>query len=215
MHTSSVSLISKSLSFSSSSSLIPGSRVLRVGQEATFTPGYTLSKLPVSTKELALIKEHTRKMGMTSFSELVNDKATTVAVLDAMEQHNWVHLACHAHQNVGEATESGFLLHNGILDLAVINRRSFKNKGLAFLSACETTAGDEKLPDEAVQLESGMLMAGYTSVIATTWSVNDADAPFVAGKVYERSMKDGKLGNGEAGKALHKAVAELWGSATA
>ncbi|KDN33405.1 hypothetical protein RSAG8_13499, partial [Rhizoctonia solani AG-8 WAC10335] len=148
---------------SSPSSLGPGSRVLGVGQEATAIPGYRLNKLPGTTKELNLMKQHTEKMIGVEFSELKGDKATKAAVLDAMEQHDWVHLACHAHQNVGSATESGFFLHDGILDLASINRRSFKNKGLAFLSACQTATGDAKLPDEAVHLASGMLMAGYSS----------------------------------------------------
>jgi CHAT domain-containing protein len=54
-----------------------------------------------------------------------------------------------------------------------------------------------------------MLMAGYPSVIASMWSVMDKDAPFVADRVYAQLMKDGKVGNGEAGKALHHAVAGL------
>ncbi|KDN32952.1 hypothetical protein RSAG8_13960, partial [Rhizoctonia solani AG-8 WAC10335] len=66
-----------------------------------------------------------------------------------------------------------------------------------------------KLPDEAVHLASGMLMAGYTSVIATMWSVVDSDAPLVADKVYHQLINNGQLGNGEAGKALHNAVAGL------
>ncbi|KAF8752417.1 TPR-like protein [Rhizoctonia solani] len=86
--------------------------------------------------------------------------------------------------NVVNATKSGFFLHDGTLDLAAINRRSFRNKGLAFLSACQTATGDDKLPDEAIHLASGMLMAGYPSVIATRWSVKDEDAPFVADRVY-------------------------------
>ncbi|KAF8752336.1 TPR-like protein [Rhizoctonia solani] len=130
-------------------------------------------------------------------------------VLDAMDEHDWVHLACHAHQNVINATKSGFFLHDGTLDLAAINRRSFRNKGLAFLSACQTATGDHKLPDEAIHLASGMLMAGYPSVIATRWSVKDADAPFIADRVYAELMKEGKVGNGEAGRALHSAVAAL------
>ncbi|KDN46869.1 hypothetical protein RSAG8_03946, partial [Rhizoctonia solani AG-8 WAC10335] len=196
---------------SSPSSLGPGSRVLGVGQEFTSTPGYRLNKLPGTTKELDLMKAHTEGVVNVKYSELKGEKATTAAVLDAMEQHDWVHLACHAHQNVGSATESGFFLHDGILDLASINRRSLKNKGLAFLSACQTATGDAKLPDEAVHLASGMLMAGYSSVIATMWSVVDDDAPFVADKVYDQLMKDGKVGNGEAGRALHDAVAGLQG----
>ncbi|CAE6421583.1 unnamed protein product [Rhizoctonia solani] len=168
---------------SAPSSLHRDCRVLAIGQPNT--PGR--SSLPGTIKELASVK----------------------ALLDAMETHDWIHLACHAHQNVDDPTKSGFFLHDGTLDLALINRRSLKNKGLAFLSACQTATGDENLPDEAVHLASGMLMAGYTSVIATMWSVNDADAPLVADKVYGELIKGGQLGNGEAGRALHNAVAEL------
>ena len=52
-------------------------------------------------------------------------------------------------------------------------------------------------------------MAGYTSVIGTMWSVLDKDAPVVAGSVYGQLMEHGHVGNGEAGIALHYAVAEL------
>ncbi|CAE6541290.1 unnamed protein product [Rhizoctonia solani] len=200
------------LSESSSPNLLTnGTHILAVSQEATSLPGYKLSKLPGTSKELACIKSHAQQIGNIDFSALAGDKATTTAVLAAMETHDWVHLACHAHQNVGDATKSGFFLHDGILDLASINRRSFKGKGLAFLSACQTATGAESLPDEAVHLASGMLMAGYTSVIATMWSVNDEDAPFVADKVYGELMRGGKIGNGKAGKALHNAVTELRG----
>ncbi|CAE6541417.1 unnamed protein product [Rhizoctonia solani] len=179
------------------------SRVLAIGQTAT--PGH--SALPGTAMELESVKAHVQ--GKTTYLQLVDDQATTTDALNAMEQCDWVHLACHAHQNVGSATESGFFLHDGVLDLASINRRSLKNKGLAFLSACQTATGDDKLPNEAVHLASGMLMAGYTSVIATMWSVMDSDAPLVADKVYAQLMVEGKLGNGEAGKALHNAVAGL------
>ncbi|CAE6473581.1 unnamed protein product [Rhizoctonia solani] len=188
---------------STPSTLGINSGLLAIGQQAT--PGH--SRLPGTATELALVKAHTEPI--SRYSQLIDHQATTTAVLDAMEQHHWVHLACHAHQNVDNATESGFFLHDGTLDLAAINRRSFRNKGLAFLSACQTATGDQELPDEAIHLASGMLMAGYTSVIATMWSVGDSDAPVVADEVYARLMKDGKLGNGEAGRALQEAVAVL------
>ncbi|KAJ1301079.1 hypothetical protein OPQ81_003497 [Rhizoctonia solani] len=188
---------------STPSSLSRDSRMLVIGRQAT--PGCT--PLPGIATEIAYVKEHTHNR--VNYSQLLGSQAVTTVVLDAMEQHDWVHLACHAHQNVNDATKSGFFLHNGTLDLASINRRSFKNKGLAYLSACQTATGDEGLPDEAIHLASGMLMAGYTSVIGTMWSVHDKDAPLVSNKVYSELTKDGKIGNGEAGRALHKAVAEL------
>ncbi|CAE6538344.1 unnamed protein product, partial [Rhizoctonia solani] len=178
-------------------------RVLAIGQAKT--PDH--APLPGTSQELEYLKAHTQDIA--EYSQLMDSQATTAAVLDAMERHDWVHFACHAHQNIKDPTKSGFFLHDGTLDLTAINQRSFKNKGLAFLSACQTATGDEKLPDEAIHLASGMLMAGYPSVIATMWSVSDGDAPFVADKVYARLMKDRKVGNGEAGKALHYAVAAL------
>ncbi|CAE7198178.1 unnamed protein product [Rhizoctonia solani] len=188
---------------STPSTLNCNSQVLAIGQAAT--PGH--KPLPGTTTELEHIKSHVKNKAR--YSELIDAQATPETVLDAMVEHDWVHLACHAHQNVHDPTKSGFFLHGGTLDLAAINRRSFKKKGLAFLSACQTAAGDETLPDEAVHLASGMLMTGYSSVIATMWSVADADAPFVADKVYGQLMKKGMLGNGEAGRVLHDAVEGL------
>ncbi|CEL58410.1 hypothetical protein RSOLAG1IB_08517 [Rhizoctonia solani AG-1 IB] len=185
------------------SSLGPGSQLLAVGLQ--FTPGQT--PLMGTAGELSSIQAHTYHVA--GYTQLLNDQATTTAVLDAMETHDWVHLACHANQNIVDPTKSGFYMHDGTLDLASINRRSFKGKGLAFLSACQTAKGDEKLPEKAIHLASGMLMAGYSSVIATMWSVIDDDAPLVADRVYAQLMKGGKIGNRESGKALHKAVGEL------
>ncbi|KAF8702664.1 TPR-like protein, partial [Rhizoctonia solani] len=174
-----------------------------VGQAAT--PG--LTPLPGTTIELGYLQAHSKQR--TDYWQLTDERATRKAVLDAMDEYDWVHLACHASQDLRDSTKSRFYLHDGTLDLSAINQRTFRSKGLAYLSACQTATGDEKLPDEAIHLASGMLMAGYRSVIASLWSVVDEDAPFVADKVYGRLLEDGKVGNGEAGRALHDAVAGL------
>jgi CHAT domain-containing protein len=177
--------------------------VLAVGQEAT--PGH--NPLPGTKAELAYIKEHA--LAPLCYTQLDGPNATTGTVLLDMEKHDWVHLACHAHQNLKDPVESGFFLHDGTLSLASITQKLFKNKGLAFLSACQTAQGDKTLPDEAVHLASGMLMAGYPSVIATMWSVKDADAPVIADKVYGELFKDGRMDYQDAAKALHVAVNQL------
>lgn len=41
------------------------------------------------------------------------------------------------------------------------------NGSLAFISACETAMGDEKLPDEAMSLGASFLFSDFRSVIAT------------------------------------------------
>ncbi|KAB5588324.1 aromatic di-alanine and TPR containing protein [Ceratobasidium theobromae] len=181
------------------------SRLLSVGQEATRGQG----RLPGTRLELDAIEACAGSP--LHCMRLEGSDATCAAVLDAIEQHDWVHLACHAHQNVHDPTDSGFFLDDGVLSLATITQKSFKNKGLAFLSACQTATGDQKIADEAVHLASGMLMAGYPSVIATMWSVKDSDAPIIAKEVYGRLLKDGKMDHRDAARALHEAVAHLRG----
>ncbi|KEP46739.1 aromatic di-alanine and TPR containing protein [Rhizoctonia solani 123E] len=150
---------------SAPSSLNRNCRVLAVGQATT--PGH--NPLPGTIEELTHVKAHAHNKA--GYLQLIDNQATIASVLDAMEQHDWVHLACHTHQNVNDPNKSGFYLHDSTLDLSAINQRSFKNKGLAFLSACQTATGNKKLPDEAIHLASGMLMAGYPSVIVMMWSV--------------------------------------------
>ncbi|KAB5590456.1 Large tegument protein deneddylase [Ceratobasidium theobromae] len=181
------------------------SRLLSVGQEATRGQG----RLPGTRLELDAIEACAQSP--LHCMRVEGSEATCAVVLDALEQHNWVHLACHAHQNVHDPTDSGFFLHDGVLSLATITQKSFKNKGLAFLSACQTATGDQKIADEAVHLASGMLMAGYPSVIATMWSVKDSDAPIIAKGVYGRLLRDGKMDHRGAARALHEAVAHLRG----
>lgn len=88
-------------------------------------------------------------------------------------------------------------------------QKSLSNKGLAFLSACETAMGDKERPDESVHLASGMLLAGYPSVIASMWSIKDSDAPVVANGVYSQLLKGGRMDYWSAAKALHDATNKL------
>ncbi|KAH7320326.1 CHAT domain-containing protein [Rhizoctonia solani] len=180
------------------------SRILAIGQE--HTPGH--SPLPATVTELAHIRKRAAE-GAVRCSQLDGSRATRSAVLDTMEGYDWIHLACHAHQNLKDPTQSGFFLHDGVLSLAEITQKSFKNKGLAFLSACQTAKGDKELADESVHLASGMLIAGYPSVIATMWSIMDVDAPAMAEEVYGQLIKDGRMDHRDIAKALHIATSAL------
>ncbi|KAF8597857.1 hypothetical protein BDV93DRAFT_406934, partial [Ceratobasidium sp. AG-I] len=142
------------------------SGVLAVSQEST--PG--LSKLPGTKRELAHIKE--RLEGLP-YVQLEDIQATPQVVLNAMEKYECVHLACHGSQHADNPTQSCFHLHGGTLTLEQIAQRALKNKRLAFLSACQTAKGHHRMPDEAIHLAAGMLVAGYPSVIATMWSISD------------------------------------------
>jgi CHAT domain-containing protein len=164
--------------------------------------------LPGTVTELAAVRAQSHQQNLR-FTQLDGTNATSTAVLDAMKTHSWIHLACHATQNVRTPTSSAFILHDGPLNLSTIIQNSLTNKGLAFLSACQTATGDTGLPDEAVHLAAGMLMAGYPSVIGTMWSIKDQDAPKVAEHMYKVLFKGGAPDwRGSAG-ALHRAASRL------
>jgi CHAT domain-containing protein len=93
--------------------------------------------------------------------------------------------------------------------LSRIISHPFPHADFAFLSACQTATGDEKLPEEAIHLAAGLLAAGYRSVIATMWSIKDDDAPLIAREVYPRLICGPLPDSSQAAHALHHAVKRL------
>ncbi|KAE9399781.1 TPR-like protein [Gymnopus androsaceus JB14] len=153
--------------------------VLIVSQPAT--PGYP--NLPGTLEEAKVIEKYTG-----SAKHLMHDEATTEAVIQDMDTHDIVHFACHGIQDFQDPLDSAFVLYDQKLKLKTLMSLSLKNAQLAFLSACETATGDEKLPEEAVHLAASMLAIGYPSVVATLWSIGDKEAPYVADKFYEKIL---------------------------
>jgi hypothetical protein len=168
------------------------------------------STLPGTTMEVNNIEQRLNS-STTRFTRLDKVQSTVDSVLQAMETHNWVHLACHAYQNLSKPTRSAFKLHDGELTLQQIMDKQFKGGEFAFLSSCETATGNLHLPDEVVHLAAGMLFAGYKTVIGTMWSIADNHAPTVADEVYKHLIDEttGKLDSSRAAYALHRALARL------
>ncbi|KAF5340069.1 hypothetical protein D9611_012362 [Ephemerocybe angulata] len=172
------------------------------------------SHIPGTTTEVQSIYNLATKNGLRA--ERFDGGAITPATcLDSMEKFSSIHLACHAYQDATNPLESRFLFHKGSLDLFTILQRNLKDADLAFLSACQTSTGSEKLPDEAVHLAAGMLAAGYRRVVATMWAIQDEHAPHVAKDFYQYLLKhrDPAHASGFDGthsaRALHHATQEL------
>ena len=173
--------------------------------------------IPGTTKEvltiMQLLKNHS-----VQFLCLEGEVATVNQGLAYMETHSCIHFACHAHQNTKEPLESRFILYNGGLKLSDIIKRNFEGADLAYLSACQTSTGDEKLSEEAVHLAAGMLAAGYQSVVATMWSISDQYGPQVAEDFYAKLLSQdlepeleqlSGLSTDNAARALHYSTQKL------
>jgi CHAT domain-containing protein len=165
------------------------------------TPGQTA--LPNTEVELNLIQEQASKF---SVRLLKGPDALLGSVIEGMEAHSWVHFACHAIQDTTEPTKSALCLHDKPLELSTVITKSFPHADFAFLSACQTATGDERLSAEAIHLAAGLMLAGYCGVIATMWSIKDKDAPVIAGHMYDELFSDTTPDSTKAALALHCAV---------
>ena len=162
------------------------------------------AQLPGTIDEVIVIQKY-----IPGISRLEGPDATRETVLHKMNIFPWVHLACHGVQDARDPIQSAFLLEDGPLSLADLLKASFEHTQLAFLSACQSAAGDAGIPEEAFHLASGMLAAGYSSVVGTMWSIHDQDAPFVAEEFYRYLMDDSGGDVRRSAYALHHAVTKL------
>ncbi|CAG8589211.1 16081_t:CDS:2, partial [Acaulospora colombiana] len=146
-----------------------------------------VSSIPNTKEELECIK---KRLGDRDHIILNDQEGTKERVMKAMMDSNWLHCACHGSQRQDEPTKSGLILEDGHLTLEEIIKLDLPNAEFAFLSACQTTTGEESLSDEAVHIAGGMLLAGYRGVVATMWSIQDDLAPEVADEFYRYIMTD-------------------------
>jgi CHAT domain-containing protein len=141
---------------------------------------------------------------------LVGKQATVEAVKVKLQESSWVHLACHGRQDLVEPTKIHLQLYEGNLDLETILRMPLPSAQFVFLAACQTAMGDAGLVNESFHLGGGFITAGFSSVIGTMWSMNDADGPTVAETVYSHLFRDGQQPqSSDAAEALQLAVKEL------
>ncbi|VDC06467.1 unnamed protein product [Peniophora sp. CBMAI 1063] len=206
-YTPSLSAMTRSIDASTQQHTAPG--ILVVTQPAT--PG--LSRLPGTTIEGTRLRE-VFAASQTPSMALNGNEATTDAVKLALKEHSWLHLACHGRQEVTDPLKSAFALYDGPLSLSDLMVITADNAELAFLSACQTAVGDERIPEESMHLAAGMLAVGYKGVIATMWSIMDEDAPLIVEAYYKTLLElraTGTLGAGETGAAyaLHEAAQRL------
>ena len=174
-------------------------------------PSDGLLQLPGVDTELEHIRAVIRNSPTARTTLLESSVGTVEEVLTLMKDADWVHFACHGIQDAARPTESGLCLADRRrLKLRDIIALSRPHSGLAFLSACQTATGDERLSDEAIHIAAGMLFAGYRGVVGTMWSISDKLAPDVARDVYWQLFRNGTRPDyRQAARALHEAIGRL------
>ncbi|TEB36915.1 hypothetical protein FA13DRAFT_1893854 [Coprinellus micaceus] len=167
-----------------------------------------------TVKEVSAIHTKAQELQIRALN-LSGDAITPKECLERMEEYSSIHLACHGIQETLNPLRSRFLFHKGGLDLNSVMQKNLPNADLAYLSACQTSAGQESLPDEAVHLAAGMLAAGYRRVVSTMWEIGDESASQVASDFYQYLWSRRPEGSGSrfdgtlSAHALHYATQQL------
>ncbi|GAA4972598.1 CHAT domain-containing protein [Streptomyces hyderabadensis] len=138
---------------------------------------------------------------LTRATRLDGAAATADAVRAALTSHASAHFACHAASDPDDPSAGHLLLHDGPLSVLDVSALDLSGVRLAVLSACETSLGAPRVPDESLHLVSAFQLAGYPQVVGTLWQVNDLVARTVAVDLHT-----GLAAGEDAATALHHAV---------
>jgi len=145
-------------------------------------------------------------------------------VLEAMPLFDVVHFACHGFPDVYNPLDSYLVLQKiensgdkpvlvkDLLKVREILTTELRRARIAFLSACSSAENAaEDLEDEAIEISSGFLIAGFSHVIGTKWSTIDTFSIEFAKEFYQR-LDLGLESDADAGgvaRANHDAVLKL------
>ncbi|KAA1473178.1 hypothetical protein DENSPDRAFT_262417 [Dentipellis sp. KUC8613] len=155
--------------------------------------GPRMERLQFVWKEIEILRKHAEHTAL--LRELSNKAAKASDVLRELQGADWVHFACHGMRNVADPMESALLLDDRPMRLSELARAQGMGMGLAgefaMLLACETAMGAPGLSDEAMHIAAGLHFAGFKSIIATMWKIQDDLGPLVTEGIYDYIMGDG------------------------
>ena len=145
---------------------------------------------------------------------LLGEQATPISVVEALQEHRFVHVACRGTLEEGKPFDASFGLHDNTLTLLDVVRSRLPSAEFAFLSAghaAELTSGS--VDDEGLHLTAAMQYCGFRSVIGTLWKMVDMDGAFMAKAVYSSifsiHLNQGVPYHERSAKALQYAVRRL------
>jgi tetratricopeptide (TPR) repeat protein len=115
---------------------------------------------------------------------LRDEAATADQVLAALREATVVHLAAHAHQDIGNPSAGCIDLWDRQVTVAELRGAIGKPGRLAMLLGCETARGGRRLADETISLTTALQHAGFQHTVGTMWPIDDSDAERVAAAVH-------------------------------
>ncbi len=129
-------------------------------------------------------------LNFQDFQILRRGQATCKFVLSALESCDLFHFSCHGKADFENPLFSALFMADGEIRLRDFFNLRWKGMRLAVLSACETGIPDINLPDESVNLPSGLLQAGVAGVISTLWPVGGMSTMMLMIRFYHTWIRE-------------------------
>jgi CHAT domain-containing protein len=141
----------------------------------------TANRLPNTKPEIKTVISH-----FPQHEILKEKKATRAAIIESLPNYNVLHFSGHGFAKLNNPAQSGLVMANDeALTLEDLLKLRIKGIRLVTLSACETGLAGTKLPDEVVNLPTGLLQAGVAGVAASLWTVADLSTMMLISYFYD------------------------------
>jgi tetratricopeptide (TPR) repeat protein len=122
----------------------------------------------------------------TAAPVLLRSQSAHAQILAALAKAHVAHFACHAFSNPVDPLASAVnACRDTPITLGDILQLDLPAVRLVVLSACESAVSGESLPDEVINLASGLVQAGVAGVVGSLWRVDDASTRVLMERFYE------------------------------
>ena len=186
----------------------PPTRLLTISCPGEQETGGYLDSVEMEVEEVRKCFSSTNTS--SSLKVLDGPQADLDSVIAHLPQYQWVHFSCHGNQDP-EPFKSSFQVY-GEKKVTLLHLMQARNPNaeLAFLSACDTAAGDSLgTPDEVIHLVSTLQFIGFKSVVGTLWPMYNEDRPDLARDFYGHLLDEGKGDYHMSAVALHDATKKM------
>jgi CHAT domain-containing protein len=121
---------------------------------------------------------------------LDSSTADKESIASAAPHYDVIHFCTHGRFDSESPKKSGVALKGGEwLSLQEIERLTFKDGALVFLSACETARLKLHSRSASAGMSPSFLSAGAATVVSSFWAVNDLSTALFAARFYENLIR--------------------------
>lgn len=154
--------------------------------------------LPQAGEEIERLCELLEEIHGVEFTLLGGQAVRKVSLLAALQTHDVVHFAGHSQYDAQTPSQSGWVLHEGVLTAGELSKLA-RPPLLVFSNSCQAGATAEWKKDyryegQAFGIGSAFLLAGVQNYVGTFWVIQDEESTLFATAFYRSLLAGHRIG---------------------